>query len=404
MARVLSIVLAGGEGKRLMPLTVDRAKPAVPFGGSYRLIDFALSNLVNAGYTKIAVLTQYKSHSLDRHISQSWRLSSMLGQYVAPVPAQQRRGKQWYQGSADAIYQSMNLIIDERPDYIVVFGADHVYRMDASQMVAAHVESGADVTVAGIRVPREEAFAFGVIKTAEDGVTIEEFLEKPPEPPGLVDSPDESFASMGNYVFTADALVEALEKDAKDEGSRHDMGGDIIPMLVSQGRAAVYDFKRNDVAGSTSRDRDYWRDVGTLDNYHEAHLDLVSAVPIFNLYNDSWPIFTSHHQLPGSKFVHGASVRDSIVCAGSIVSGATVDETVIGVHSYVSDSASVQRSVLLDNVRIGKGAVVRNAIIDKNVVVPDGALIGIDHDEDRRRGFTVSDTGVVALGKGHRFS
>ena len=299
MARVLSIVLAGGEGKRLMPLTVDRAKPAVPFGGSYRLIDFALSNLVNAGYTSIAVLTQYKSHSLDRHISQSWRLSSMLGQYVAPVPAQQRRGKQWYQGSADAIYQSMNLIIDERPDYIVVFGADHVYRMDASQMVAAHVESGADVTVAGIRVPREEAFAFGVIKTGEDGVTIEEFLEKPADPPGLVDSPDESFASMGNYVFTAEALVEALEKDAKDEGSRHDMGGDIIPMLVNQGRAAVYDFKRNDVAGSTTRDRDYWRDVGTLDSYHEAHLDLVSAVPIFNLYNDQWPIFTSHHQLPG---------------------------------------------------------------------------------------------------------
>ncbi len=403
MARVLSIVLAGGEGKRLMPLTVDRAKPAVPFGGSYRLIDFALSNLVNAGYTSIAVLTQYKSHSLDRHISQSWRLSSMLGQYVAPVPAQQRRGKQWYQGSADAIYQSMNLIIDERPDYIVVFGADHVYRIDASQMVAAHVESGADVTVAGIRVPREEAFAFGVIKTGADGVTIEEFLEKPAEPPGLVDSPDESFASMGNYVFTAEALVEALEKDANDEGSRHDMGGDIIPMLVNQGRAAVYDFKRNDVAGSTTRDRDYWRDVGTLDSYHEAHLDLVSAVPIFNLYNDQWPIFTSHHQLPGSKFVHGASVRDSIVCAGSIVSGATVDETVIGVHSYVADSASVQRSVLLDNVRIGKGAVVRNAIIDKNVVVPDGCLIGIDPDEDRRRGFTVSDSGVVALGKGHRF-
>ncbi len=404
MARVLSIVLAGGEGKRLMPLTVDRAKPAVPFGGSYRLIDFALSNLVNAGYTSIAVLTQYKSHSLDRHISQSWRLSSMLGQYVAPVPAQQRRGKQWYQGSADAIYQSMNLIIDERPDYIVVFGADHVYRMDASQMVAAHVESGADVTVAGIRVPREEAFAFGVIKTGEDGVSIEEFLEKPADPPGLVDSPEESFASMGNYVFTAEALVEALEKDAKDEGSRHDMGGDIIPMLVNQGRAAVYDFKRNDVAGSTTRDRDYWRDVGTLDSYHEAHLDLVSAVPIFNLYNDQWPIFTSHHQLPGSKFVHGASVRDSIVCAGSIVSGATVDETVIGVHSYVSDSASVQRSVLLDNVRIGKGAVVRNAIIDKNVVVPDGCLIGIDPDEDRRRGFTVSDSGVVALGKGHRIT
>src|SRR3954469_1152742 len=245
MKKVLGIVLAGGEGKRLMPLTVDRAKPAVPFGGSYRLIDFALSNLANAGYLNIAVLTQYKSHSLDRHISQTWRLSSLLGNYVASVPAQQRRGPSWYLGSADAIYQSMNLINDERPEYIVVFGADHVYRMDASQMVDAHIETGAGVTVAGIRVPRKEAWQFGVIKTAEDGVTIDEFLEKPADPPGLVDSPDESFASMGNYVFSADALCQALERDAADPSSRHDMGGDIIPRLVDDGKAAVYDFKRN---------------------------------------------------------------------------------------------------------------------------------------------------------------
>jgi glucose-1-phosphate adenylyltransferase len=402
MARVLSIVLAGGEGKRLMPLTLDRAKPAVPFGGSYRLIDFVLSNLVNAGLTKIAVLTQYKSHSLDRHIAQSWRLSSMLGQYIAPVPAQQRRGPRWYQGSADAIYQSMNLIIDDRPDYIVVFGADHVYRMDASQMVRAHIESGAGVSVAGIRVPRREATAFGVIETAEDGVTINDFLEKPADPPGLADNPDETFASMGNYVFTADVLVDALERDAKDQDSRHDMGGDIIPMLVDEGKAAVYDFKDNVVPGSTERDRDYWRDVGTLDSYHEAHVDLVSALPVFNLYNDSWPIFTSNNQLPGAKFVSGASVRDSIVCAGSIVSGASVDTTVIGTHAYVADHATVQRSVLLDNVTIGRGAVVRNAIIDKNVVVPDGCLVGVDHEDDRRRGLTVSDGGVTAIGKGHR--
>src|SRR3954449_7859987 len=250
MARVLSIVLAGGEGKRLMPLTEDRAKPAVPFGGSYRLIDFALSNLVNAGYTRIAVLTQYKSHSLDRHISSAWRLAPMLGSYVAPVPAQQRRGPQWYQGSADAIYQSMNLINDDGPDIIVVFGADHVYRMDASQMVAAHIESGAGVTVAGIRVPRKEAWQFGVIKTAADGITIEDFLEKPAEPPGLVDSPEEVFASMGNYVFTADVLVDALERDAANPASRKDMGGDIIPMLVAEQKACVYDFKRNVVPGA----------------------------------------------------------------------------------------------------------------------------------------------------------
>jgi len=402
MARVLSIVLAGGEGKRLMPLTEDRAKPAVPFGGSYRLIDFALSNLVNAGYLNCAVLTQYKSHSLDRHISLTWRLNSMLGNYVAPVPAQQRRGPKWYLGSADAIYQSMNLIVDERPEIIVVFGADHVYRMDASQMVKAHIESGAGVTVAGIRVPRKEAWQFGVIKTGADGEAIEEFLEKPADPPGLVDSPDESFASMGNYVFSADVLVEALEKDAANTTSRHDMGGDIIPMLVDQGRACVYDFKRNEVPGSMERDKDYWRDVGTIDSYHEAHLDLVSTVPVFNLYNTDWPIFTSNAQLPGAKFTSGASVRDSIVCAGSIVSAATVDSSVIGVHDFVGDGAYVQRSVLLDNVTIGRGAVIRNAIIDKNVVVPDGSLIGVDHDEDRRRGFTVSDGGITVLGKGQR--
>jgi glucose-1-phosphate adenylyltransferase len=402
MPRVLGIVLAGGEGKRLMPLTEDRAKPAVPFGGSYRLIDFALSNLVNAGYLKCAVLTQYKSHSLDRHISLTWRMSSLLGNYVAPVPAQQRRGPSWYLGSADAIYQSMNLINDERPDIIVVFGADHVYRMDASQMVAAHVANGAGVTVAGIRVPRKDAWQFGVIKTAADGETIEDFLEKPAEPPGLVDSPEESFASMGNYVFTADVLVEALEKDAANPESRHDMGGDIIPMLVDEGRAAVYDFKRNEVPGSNERDKDYWRDVGTLDSYHEAHLDLVSALPIFNLYNDQWPIFTSNSQLPGAKFTSGASVRDSIVCAGSIVGPASVESSVIGTHDFVADGAYVQRSVLLDNVRIGRGCVIRNAIIDKNVVVPDGTLIGVDHEEDRRRGFVVSEGGVTVLGKGQR--
>jgi glucose-1-phosphate adenylyltransferase len=402
MPKVLGIVLAGGEGKRLMPLTADRAQPAVPFGGTYRLIDFALSNLVNAGYLKCCVLTQYKSHSLDRHISVTWRMSTLLGNYVTPVPAQQRRGPQWYLGSADAIYQSMNLINDERPDIIVVFGADHVYRMDASQMVAAHVANGAGVTVAGIRVPRKDAWQFGVIKTAADGETIEDFLEKPAEPPGLVDSPEESFASMGNYVFTADVLVEALEKDAANPESRHDMGGDIIPMLVEQGRACVYDFKRNEVPGSNERDKDYWRDVGTLDSYHEAHLDLVSALPIFNLYNDQWPIFTSNSQLPGAKFTSGASVRDSIVCAGSIVGPASVESSVIGTHDFVADGAYVQRSVLLDNVRIGRGCVIRNAIIDKNVVVPDGTLIGVDHEEDRRRGFVVSEGGVTVLGKGQR--
>jgi glucose-1-phosphate adenylyltransferase len=400
MPKVLGIVLAGGEGKRLMPLTHDRAKPAVPFGGSYRLIDFALSNLVNAGYLQCAVLTQYKSHSLDRHISVTWRMSTLLGNFITPVPAQQRLGPQWYLGSADAIYQSMNLINDAEPDIIVVFGADHVYRMDASQMVQAHIDSGAGVTVAGIRVPRKEAWQFGVIKAAEDGVTIAEWLEKPADPPGLADSPEESFASMGNYVFTADVLVDVLQRDAANPDSRHDMGGDIIPMLVAEQQAAVYDFKDNVVPGSTPRDRDYWRDVGTLDSYHEAHLDLVSVEPIFNLYNTRWPIFTSHPQLPGAKFVENAFARDTIVCGGSIVSGANVDSTVIGTNVYVGGGAKVERSVIFDNVRIGRGTIIRNAIIDKNVVIPDGTQIGVDLAEDRRRGFTVSDNGVVALSKG----
>jgi len=402
MPKVLAIVLAGGEGKRLMPLTLDRAKPAVPFGGSYRLIDFALSNLVNAGYLKICVLTQYKSHSLDRHISLTWRMSTMLGNYVTPVPAQQRRGPKWYQGSADAIYQSMNLINDEKPDVIVVFGADHVYRMDASQMVKAHLECGAGVTVAGIRVPRKEAYQFGLINTAGETNSIEEFLEKPADPPGLPDSPDEVFASMGNYVFTADALVEALERDASAPGSRHDMGGDIIPAFVERGDACVYDFKRNDVPGTSDRDRDYWRDVGTLDSYHEAHMDLVSVNPIFNLYNQDWPILTSHPQLPGAKFVEDATARDSIICAGSIVSGAAVDGSVVGTNVYVAGDATVERAVILDNVRIGKGAVVRNAILDKFVVVPEGVEIGVDPDADRARGFAVSEGGVTVLGKGQR--
>ncbi|GGO84587.1 glucose-1-phosphate adenylyltransferase [Nocardioides phosphati] len=398
--KVLSLILAGGEGKRLMPLTEDRAKPAVPFAGSYRLIDFALSNLINSGFLKCAVLTQYKSHSLDRHISLTWRMSSMLGNYVTPVPAQQRRGKQWYQGSADAIYQSMNLIIDERPDIIVVFGADHVYRMNARQMVDAHIASGAGVTVAGIRVPRSQANQFGVMTVKDDGTTIDEFLEKPADPPGLPDSPDEVLASMGNYVFTADVLIEALEADAKDPASLHDMGGDIVPAMVAKQLAAVYDFKENEIPGSIGDDRFYWRDVGTIDSYHDAHLDLVSASPEFNLYNQEWPIYSLPAQLPGAKFVHGASVRDSIVCAGSIVSGANTDASVIGTGVRVDDGAAIQRTVLMDGVHVGRGAILRDAIVDKNVVIPPRTLIGIDHEEDRRRGFHVSEGGIVVIGKG----
>ena len=286
---VLGIVLAGGEGKRLYPLTADRAKPAVPFGGAYRLIDFVLSNLVNARFLRICVLTQYKSHSLDRHISQNWRLSGLAGEYITPVPAQQRLGPRWYTGSADAIYQSMNLIYDEDPDYIVIFGADHVYRMDPEQMVQQHIESGAGATVAGIRVPRAEASAFGCID-ADDSGRIRGWVEKPAEPPGTPDDPEQTFVSMGNYIFTTKVLIDAIRADAEDDDSDHDMGGDIIPRLVSDGMASVYDFNNNEVPGATERDHGYWRDVGTLDAFYDAHMDLVSVHPIFNLYNKRWPI------------------------------------------------------------------------------------------------------------------
>jgi glucose-1-phosphate adenylyltransferase len=294
----------------------------------------------------------------------------------------------------------MNLINDHKPDIIVVFGADHVYRMDASQMVAAHIERGNGVTVAGIRVPRSEASEFGVIKTAADGHHIADFLEKPADPPGLPDSPDETFASMGNYVFTADVLVEALRKDAANPASRHDMGGDIVPMLVAEGKAGVYDFKENHVPGALERDRSYWRDVGSLDSYHEAHMDLVSIQPVFNLYNSDWPIFTSHPQLPGAKFTDNATVSESIVCLGSIISGATVDHSVLGSNVVVSAGATIERAVIMDNCRIGANAVLKNVILDKNIVVPDGVEIGVDPDYDRERGFIVSKGGVTVLGKG----
>ena len=395
--RVLGIVLAGGEGKRLWPLTADRAKPAVPFGGNYRLIDFVLSNLVNAKYLRICVLTQYKSHSLDRHITTTWRMSTALGDYITPVPAQQRLGPRWYTGSADAILQSANLIYDDKPDYIIVFGADHVYRMDPRQMVQQHMDSGAGATVAGIRVPRAEATSFGVIDADPDRRIID-FLEKPAEPPGLPDNPEQSYASMGNYVFTTDALLEALKEDAGDEQSVHDMGTNIMPMMVKKGDAYVYDFADNDVPGAEDRDHGYWRDVGSIDAYYEAHMDLVAVHPIFNLYNQRWPIYTYHPQLPPAKFVEGGIAQESMVGSGAIVAGATVRHSVIASNVRLAAGAYVEGSVLMEGVQIGRGAVVRRAILDKDVVVPEGAHIGLEPDLDRSR-YHLSAGGIVVLGK-----
>jgi glucose-1-phosphate adenylyltransferase len=405
---VLAIVLAGGEGKRLMPLTADRAKPAVPFAGIYRLIDFALSNVVNSGYLKVVVLTQYKSHSLDRHVTQTWRMSTMLGNYVAPVPAQQRVGKRWYLGSADAIFQSLNLITDEKPDIIVVVGADHVYRMDFSQMVTQHVETGAACTVAAIRQPIGLADQFGVIDVdRDDPRKIREFLEKPTDPVGLPDSPGEVLASMGNYVFDADALVEAVTRDAAVDNSAHDMGGDIVPAFVRRNQASVYDFKDNEVPGATDRDRGYWRDVGTMGSYYAAHMDVVSPLPIFNLYNSEWPMYTSYGPQPPVKIVQGAggqdaAIGDAVLSPGVVVSGGNVQRSVLSPEVRVEVGAEVTDSVLLNGVLIGAGAVVRNAILDKNVVVPPGGQIGVDQAADLARGFMVED-GLTVLGKGQLY-
>jgi glucose-1-phosphate adenylyltransferase len=397
---VLGIVLAGGEGKRLMPLTADRAKPAVPFGGTYRLVDFVLSNLVNADVMRICVLTQYKSHSLNRHITTTWRMSNLLGNYVTPVPAQQRLGPRWFLGSADAIYQSLNLVHDEHPDYIVVFGADHVYRMDARQMLQQHIEGGAGATVAGIRIPREEAPSFGIITPASGGVRVERFLEKPADPPGLPDDPDRVYASMGNYVFTTKVLLDALDRDADDDRSVHDMGGSILPMLTEAGQVQVYDFDQNHVPGETERDHGYWRDVGTLDAYYEAHTDLISVHPVFNLYNREWPIYTHTLQLPPAKFVAGGIASESMVAPGCIITG-QVTQSVLSPGVIIEEGAVVQGSILHDNVRIGRGAVVRRAVLDKNIVVPPGATVGVNPQRDREL-YHVSANGIVALGKGQR--
>ncbi len=404
--KVLAIVLAGGEGNRLKPLTAHRAKPAVPFGGIYRLVDFALSNLVNSHYLHIVVLTQYKSHSLDRHISKTWRMSALLGNYVAPVPAQQRVGKHWYLGSADAIYQCLNIIEDERPDIVVVVGADHVYRMDFSQMVDAHIASGAELTVAGIRQPIALATEFGVIDTDPASPDkIRAFLEKPTDPVGLADSPGEILASMGNYVVNADALVEAVTKDADNLESRHDMGGDIVPYFVDRGTAGVYDFIRNDVPGSTDRDRDYWRDVGTIESYYEANKDLIAVTPVFNLYNHEWPLHTGYVGLPPAKFVHAGAGRlghaaDSIVSPGVLISGATVVGSVLSPGVHLHSWAAVSDSVLLDDVQVHRHAQVHRAIVDKTVIIKERARVGLYAEEDRARGFTVTDSGITVVPKG----
>jgi glucose-1-phosphate adenylyltransferase len=401
--KVIALVLAGGEGKRLWPLTRDRSKPAVPFGGVYRLIDFVLSNLVNGGYRRIAVLTQYKSHSLDRHLALTWTMSPMLGNYVTPVPAQMRRGPYWFSGSADAIYQNFNILTDERPDHVLVFGADHIYRMDPRQMVEQHIDSGAGITVAGIRVPIAEASAFGVIEADAEGGIVS-FSEKPANPKPIPGDPEKAYVSMGNYVFDNAVLREVITRDAEREDSRHDLGGDIIPALVGDGVARVYDFADNVVPGQRDEEKGYWRDVGTIDAYYEANMDTITVDPVFSYYNAKWPIYTHRPPLPPAKFVFDEHDRqggafESIVGAGVIVSGATARRSILSSEVRMHSYSTVEDSLLLQGVRIGRNAVVRRAIIDKNVEVSPGTEIGVDIDADRER-YTVTDSGIVVIGKG----
>lgn len=399
---LLTMVLAGGEGRRLEPLTRDRAKPAVPFGGQYRLIDFALSNLVNANLRHIVVLTQYKSHSLDRHLAQTWNLSPLLGNYVTPVPAQMRVGPRWFLGSADAIFQNLNIVGDEDPDYVVVFSSDHIYRMDVRQMAQAHIESGAGVTIAAIPVPIETASAFGIIEAAPDGA-VKTFEEKPKQPKSMPGHSNLAFASMGNYVFSRTTLETSIRLDSEDTNSNHDLGGDIIPRLVEEGVAYVYDFSTNSVPGQSAREVGYWRDVGHLDAYYEASMDLVSIHPHFDLYNQDWPIYSWQAPLPPAKFVHDESHRrgsavNSLVSKGAIVSGGSVYRSILSPKVRVSSYSLIEDSVLFDEVKVGRGAVVRRAIIDKAVVIPPGTQIGVDPEMDRQR-FKVTEKGIVIIGK-----
>ena len=395
-----------------MPLTADRAKPAVPIGGRYRLVDFVLSNFVNSGILKIKVLTQYKSDSLNTHLARGWRLPQMLDFYVEAVPAQMRTGQSWFRGSADALYQSLNVVTDEDPDYVCVFSSDHIYKMDIQQMLTEHMESKAAMTVAAIPVPVADAHGFGVVGV-DNNRTMTSFTEKPEFPAEMPDRPGWVLASMGNYVWNTRDLIAELLRDARaDEGSQHDFGRNILPALLGRLPVHVYDFARNTIPGQDDRERGYWRDVGTMKAFYDANMDLVQVVPTFDLYNNRWPIRTWARPYPPAKFVFSDSVgarmgfaTDSLVCEGCIVSGGRVDRTVMSPNVRVNSYAHVEESVLFESVNVGRHARVRRAIVDKDVKIPEGVSIGHDHEEDKRRGLTVLEADdLVVVPKGYQFT
>lgn len=404
LQQAMVMVLAGGQGERLYPLTKDRAKPAVPFGSSYRIIDFALSNCINSGMRRILVLTQYKSFSLQRHIQGTWSLfNTVLGEYIDVIPPQQRNVKRWYQGTADAIFQNIYMLEQERPRYVVILGGDHIYKMDYAKMLDFHLRHDADLTMSCTTVSRTEAKRFGIAGTDETG-RVTRFVEKPKDPPTIPGSPEESYASMGVYIFSTDILVRRVIEDVKQD-TEHDFGKNIIPSMVrDKDRVFAYPFVDENKTQNSHPGQVYWRDIGTLGSYYETNMDLVSTSPLFNLYDDQWPVHRRSQPGPPAKTLcHGpdrqVSLVDSLLGTGVIVSGSSVARSILGPRCFVHSWAEVEDSILFDDVEIGRHCRIRRAIIDKHVKIPVGTVIGHDIEADRQR-FTVTDEGIVVIPKG----
>ncbi len=402
----LVMILAGGEGKRLYPLTKDRAKPAVPFGGRYRIIDFVLNNFINSGFYKIKVLTQYKSDSLNKHITRGWALSPFLNQYVDLCPAQMRTGNDWYRGTADAIYQNIFHITDEDPRYVCIFGGDHIYKMKVSQMLDFHKEKKADLSISAIPIPIEEASEFGIMEV-DDNWRLVNFVEKPQtKPKSIPGHPELCLASMGNYIFDKEILLDSLNKDANIESSHHDFGKDVIPMMLSEGKNIyVYNFSSNSFPGMAPAEQGYWRDVGSIDAYWQANMDLLAYSPELNLYSKEWPLRTFNYNYPPAKFVWEEGDRvgmatNSMVSEGCIISGGGLSHCVLSPKVRINSYSSVTDSILMEQVEVGRYSQIRKAIIDKNVVIPPHTKIGFDREEDLKRGFHVSAGGVTVVPKG----
>lgn len=402
------MIMAGGEGSRLYPLTKERAKPAVPFGGKYRLIDFVLSNFINSQIYSVYVLTQFKSQSLTEHLQETWQFGSILrDHFIRPVPAQKRTGDSWYMGTADAIYQNINLIQDKWYDIIAVFGADHIYRMDIRQMVDFHLKKKADVTVAALSVPSREASSLGIIQV-DDDFRIVGFQEKPRNPTPIPGRPNEFFASMGNYLFSSDFLLRSLYDDAKNASSSHDFGKDILPKSIKGSRIFAYDFRTNSIPGATPEETGYWRDVGTIQAFWEANMDLRNIKPTFNLYNKKWPIKPASYGRPPAKFVFNEDGRrgqavNSLVSEGTIISGGIVQDSVIAPEVFIDSGAAVINSLLMDRVLVGKNCKINMAIVDKEVVIPEGTVVGYNHEEDKKHFHVDEESNIVVIPKGYKF-